>query len=127
MREDLRFEGSIREVTIVQDAGRWFACVTVRTSDLPLPLTQTFRVGVDVGVKTLATCSDGTAVRQPSCLEAQRAEAPARGQVHCQEPERSRQEPLVSPPDTEVQATGAVTRPHKQSQGRMPSIRPQPR
>ena len=69
MREELRFEGSIREVTIVQDAGRWFACVTVRTADLPLPLTQTFRVGVDVGVKTLATCSDGRRFDNPRALK----------------------------------------------------------
>ena len=69
MREELRFEGSIREVTIVQDAGRWFACITVRTADLPLPLTQTFRVGVDVGVKTLATCSDGRRFDNPRALK----------------------------------------------------------
>ena len=69
MREELRFEGSIREVTIVQDAGRWFACVTVKTSDLPLPLTQTVRVGVDVGVNTLATCSDGRRFDNPHALK----------------------------------------------------------
>ena len=86
MREDLRFEGSIREVTIVQDAGRWFACVTVKTSDLPLPLTQTFRVGVDVGVKTLATCSDGRRFDNPRALKRNERKLPACGQVHCQEP-----------------------------------------
>ena len=29
MAERLRFAGSIREVTITQDGGRWFACITV--------------------------------------------------------------------------------------------------
>lgn len=61
MRERLRFAGSIREVSIVQDGGRWFACVAVRTNDEPMPFDPSKpTLGVDVGIPTLATVSDGS-------------------------------------------------------------------
>ena len=31
MAESLRFAGSVREVTIAQDGGRWFLCTSVQT------------------------------------------------------------------------------------------------
>ena len=59
MAERLRFAGSIREVTIVQDGGRWFACVAVKTNDEPAPQRAAPVEGVDVGVRKLAVVSDG--------------------------------------------------------------------
>ena len=59
MVEQLRFEDSIREVTINRTTGTWFACFTVE--DGPT-------VGVDVGVGTMATCSDRTVVDNPKAL-----------------------------------------------------------
>lgn len=69
MREDLRFAGSIRKVTIVQDGGRWFACITVLTDDEPADhCPESAVIGVDVGVRTLATCSNGAVYENPRSL-----------------------------------------------------------
>ena len=69
MAERLRFAGSIREVTIVQDGGRWFACVTVKTGERPAPKRAAPVEGVDVGVRKLAVCSDGRNFSYPDALD----------------------------------------------------------
>ena len=48
-------------------AGRWFAAVTVETGDDPP--TKRGGATVDVGVKTLAVCSDGIAYSNPKPLK----------------------------------------------------------
>lgn len=70
MREALRFGGSIREVTVSRTAGRWFASVSVEDGTEAPPVKAGAVVGVDVGVKTLATCSDGTQYDNPRPLAA---------------------------------------------------------
>ena len=57
-RETLRFAGVIAEATVTREAGRWYACVTVRTGEQPGVRSCPGVLGVDVGIKTLATCSD---------------------------------------------------------------------
>ena len=58
MREALRFEGSIREVTVSREAGRWYAAFSVQ-ADVDVPAQKAGpTVGVDVGIKTLATASE---------------------------------------------------------------------
>ena len=70
MVEDLRFRGSIREVTINRTAGTWFACFCVEDgAELP-PVKDGPTIGVDVGVGTMAVCSDGTTVENPKALPA---------------------------------------------------------
>ena len=70
MVEQLRFAGSIREVTINRTAGTWFACVCIEDGrDLP-PVQDGPTVGVDVGVGTMAVCSDGATVENPKPLAA---------------------------------------------------------
>ena len=69
MAERLRFSGSIREVTITQDGGRWFACITVKTDAEPAPKRDAPIEGVDVGVRKLAVCSDGRAFAYPNALD----------------------------------------------------------
>ena len=65
MRQLLRLPGSsILEVTVKREAGRWFACVTVRMK-APEASTGTKTVGVDVGVRMLATSSDETTHENP--------------------------------------------------------------
>ena len=68
MVEDLRFAGSIREVTINRTAGTWFACLCVEDGQVPPPLKEGPTIGVDVGVGTMATCSDGRVVENPKAL-----------------------------------------------------------
>ena len=68
MVEDLRFSGSIREVTVNRTAGTWFACFCIEDgAELP-PVKDGPAIGVDVGVGTMAVCSYGTAVRNPKAL-----------------------------------------------------------
>ena len=44
----------------VEDArGRWYVCFYVEVDNLPIGTSE---VGIDLGLKTLATCSDGTSV-----------------------------------------------------------------
>ena len=68
MVEQLRFEGSIREVTINRTAGTWFACFCVEDGEEPPPAKDGPTIGVDVGVGTMATCSDGAVVDNPKAL-----------------------------------------------------------
>ena len=68
MVEELRWGGSIREVTVNRTADVWFACFCVEDGEEPPPVKVGPAVGVDVGVGTLAVCSDGTRVGNPKAL-----------------------------------------------------------
>ena len=59
----------VLRMTISQRAGRWYASLTVEREDKPAERTQKCgAVGVDLGVKNLATLSDGTVVTNPRYL-----------------------------------------------------------
>ena len=68
MVEELRFRGSICAVTVNRTAGTWFACVCVEDGQEPPPMRGGPAIGVDVGVGTMAVCSDGTTVSNPKAL-----------------------------------------------------------
>ena len=68
MVERLRFAGSIREVTVNRTDRTWFACFCVEDGEEPPPVKDGPTIGVDVGVGTMATCSDGTTVDNPKAL-----------------------------------------------------------
>ena len=68
MVEHLRFDGSIREVTINRTAGTWFACFCIEDGQLAPPVKDGLTIGVDVGIGTMAVCSDGTKVTNPKAL-----------------------------------------------------------
>ena len=70
MVESLRFAGSIREVTVNRTAGTWFAAFAIEDGQAVPPLKPGPTIGVDVGVGTLAVCSDGTTVENPKALAA---------------------------------------------------------
>lgn len=58
-------EGTIKTVRIVYKAGQWFACFTCDVPDKPA-LPKTGRaIGIDVGVASLITTSDGEKVDHP--------------------------------------------------------------
>lgn len=69
MREALRFAGKVTGATVSRTAGRWFVAISVQV-DLPVvPCENQARtVGVDLGVKRLATISDGTFMEGPKPL-----------------------------------------------------------
>ena len=68
MVEQLRFRGSIREVTINRTARTWFAAFCIEDRQPPPPVKDGPNIGVDVGIGTMATCSDGTTVTNPKAL-----------------------------------------------------------
>ena len=70
MVEALRFHGSIREVTINRTAGTWFACFCIEDGQETPPVKDGPTIGVDVGVGTMAVCSDGVTVENPKALPA---------------------------------------------------------
>lgn len=70
MREPLRFEGKIISATVSRVADRWFVSIAVDTQDTS-HLRQAENqgvVGVDLGVKALATFSTGEVVYGPKAL-----------------------------------------------------------
>ena len=67
-------EGKVKTVRIVHKAGRWYACFACEMRQAP-PLPTTGRVvGVDVGLSTLLTTSDGDKVGNPAYYRAAQAE-----------------------------------------------------
>ena len=68
MLEQLRFRGSIRKVKVNRTSEVWFASFCVEDGEEPPPVKDGQTVGVDVGLGTMATCSDGMAVENPKAL-----------------------------------------------------------
>ena len=65
MRECMRFEGEIVQATVTKTHGRWFVCLTVETGEEPPDKRDGETIGIDMGLKTLATYSDGRVVENP--------------------------------------------------------------
>ncbi len=77
MREALRFTGDILSATVSLTAGRWFVSFQVETADRKPALRPGPVIGIDMGVKTLATIWDGdevTEIANPKPLQAALAE-----------------------------------------------------
>ena len=68
MREVLRFNGKIKSATVSRTADRWFVSLTVEVDHTP-PVHETqVAGGVDLGIKALATLSDGSTIEGPKAL-----------------------------------------------------------
>ena len=72
MRELPRFDGEVRSAFVSERGGRWFVTLTYATPDNP-PERGGETVGVDMGLKTLATLSDGTRIESPKALAGEQA------------------------------------------------------
>jgi putative transposase len=70
MSEEVRFQGKIMSYTVSRDIDRWYVSVLVETDVVELPKTGK-TVGVDLGIKTLATMSDGSVIDNPHLLKRQ--------------------------------------------------------
>jgi putative transposase len=67
-REYLPMNVKIGSATISEKAGRWYVSICVHEEQLePIPATGQI-IGVDLGIKTLATCSDGRTFDNPKAL-----------------------------------------------------------
>lgn len=64
-------DAKVLRMTVSCRAGRWYAALTVeREEPVVYEVPKGGAVGVDLGVKTLATLSDGTVIENPRCLAA---------------------------------------------------------
>jgi putative transposase len=62
-------EVKVLSATVSEEAGRWFVSIQVEEEqESPVP-TATSAIGVDLGIKTLATLSDGTLFENPRALK----------------------------------------------------------
>jgi len=68
MTRPLRFGGRlVSSVVVSERTGKWYVSLTVETEHC-LTDNQGGEVGIDMGIKTLATLSDGTAYENPKAL-----------------------------------------------------------
>jgi hypothetical protein len=64
-------DARVLRMAVSRRAGRWYASLTVERDDKPVTKPpQGGVVGIDLGIKTLATLSDGTVIDNPRCLAA---------------------------------------------------------
>jgi putative transposase len=62
-------DAKILSATVSEQAGRWYVSIQVEEEhEKPLP-TATTALGVDLGIKILATCSDGMIFENPRALQ----------------------------------------------------------
>jgi putative transposase len=57
-------EGKVKTCTVKREAGRWYVCFSVEGEAQPLPVSDE-SIGIDVGLTTFATLSDGTEIKNP--------------------------------------------------------------
>jgi putative transposase len=68
MREAVRFNGKIKSAIVSRTADRWFVSLSVEV-DHTIPVRETqVAGGVDLGIKALATLSDGSVIEGPKAL-----------------------------------------------------------
>lgn len=65
LKEKLRFTGQVKSVVISRRANRWYAGISVDTTELNQVRKNQGIVGVDLGIKTLATLSTGEQIVGP--------------------------------------------------------------
>jgi putative transposase len=69
MRQELRFPGRLISATVSRTVGRWFVSILGDTPEsAPTVSENQATVGIDLGVKVLATCSDGETIPNPQPL-----------------------------------------------------------
>ena len=61
-------DSKITQATVSKKAGKWFVSILTEVEHKQLPQINKI-VGIDLGIKTLATCSDGTTFENPKALK----------------------------------------------------------
>ena len=75
LREELRYTGEITKVVVSKHNDKWFVSITVRRLDSsnykcqPFLFNENPPIGIDVGINTLATCSNGDTYDNPRPLK----------------------------------------------------------
>jgi putative transposase len=63
-------EGKIKTLTLKREpTGKWYAILTSEAETRAVPKNNGSQIGIDLGLKTFATLSDGTAIRNPRHLK----------------------------------------------------------
>jgi putative transposase len=68
-KDYLPTEAKVLSATVSEQAGRWYVSVQVEEEQDVPERTATTAIGVDLGIKTLATLSDGTTFNNPRALK----------------------------------------------------------
>ncbi len=58
----------VAQATITERAGRWYVSVQLEREVGEMPAGHNAPIGIDLGIKALATCSDGTSYPNPKAL-----------------------------------------------------------
>jgi putative transposase len=61
------WKGEVKTLTIKRENGNWYACFSCITEPEPLPVLNN-SVGIDVGLETFATLSNGDKMENPACI-----------------------------------------------------------
>jgi len=71
LTEHLRFTGKIMSATVRRIADRWFIAISVKidAQDMLIPHKSHVEIGIDLGLKTLSTLSDGNEFQAPKPLK----------------------------------------------------------
>ena len=67
--EFIPVDAKVLSATVSEQAGRWFVSIQVEAEQEKPPPTATTAIGVDLGIKTLASCSDGKSFANPRALK----------------------------------------------------------
>ena len=72
--ENLRFEGKVNNVVVKRIADKWFAVVNIelaenKPDEVPMASENQAVVGIDLGIKTMLTLSDGVYFENPKALK----------------------------------------------------------
>ena len=124
MREALHFTGDILSATVSLTAGRRFIAFQVQTADRKPALRPGPVMGIDMGIKTLATLWDGdevTEIANPRPLQAALAELRRVHQAHCPLAQGARQAQPQPPAGGPVRGTATPVRPGVAHAQRPPS------
>lgn len=62
-------DAKILSATVSEKAGRWFVSVLTEQPNPIIPEKSKSVIGIDLGIKTLATCSDGVRFENPKALK----------------------------------------------------------
>ena len=68
LSEPLRFDGKIMKATISKKANKWFVSISIETTINELKKTNNV-IGIDLGVKEIATCSNGIIFDNPKWIK----------------------------------------------------------
>ena len=74
LKEAIPYNCVSQTFTISREAGKWYVSFAVSASYIPEMKHSYQQVGIDLGIKTFATLSDGNTFEAPSSIQKKRIE-----------------------------------------------------